>query len=250
MNAIPKRLGKEPLVEAIWQIQFEPEANQPIGDILHGVLYTALKVVYPTLRLLRLPAADIPAPVAQLDPNLRLVPKFRMESDNSPFLFQTGDHIVTVNCRKPYKGWDAFKEKIFVLIDLVKESGIVPQPQRHSLRYIDLITLDLAPSLDTLQLSLTVGGEHITKLPLQMRLELPDENFKHVVQIVTPAKVGYQISDQAEGTILDIETVDTTPFKGWDGLKEQVDFLHDRSKALFFQRLLTPEAIKRMEPED
>jgi uncharacterized protein (TIGR04255 family) len=246
---IPKRLKREPLIEAIWQIQFEPASNQPVGDILPGVLYFALKASYPKLQLQRLPTADIPALVAQIDPNLRLAAKYRMEDPgDNPFLFQTGEHIVTVNCRRPYAGWDAFKEKILELIDLVEKSGLVPQPQRHSLRYIDLLTLDHVPDLSTLQLDLMVGRQNIKNLPLQIRLEQPDDEFTHVVQIATPAKVGFPDGIQ-EGTIVDIETFVTASSDGWEALKKQVDSLHNRSKAMFFQHLLTPEAIEQLEPE-
>jgi uncharacterized protein (TIGR04255 family) len=244
---IPKRLKQEPLIEAIWQIQFEPANNQPIGDLLPGVLYSALKTIYPDLRIHRLPIADIPAPVAQFDPNLRLAAKYRIEEPDSPFLFQTGDRVITVNCRKPYAGWSAFKEKILTMLQFAKNSGLI-QPQRHSIRYIDLLGLDPAPDLTALQISLEVGGEEVHRLPLQMRLELPDGDYVHVVQISTPAEVQISGGSQA-GTILDTETFAVAAPESWDAVERQVDFLHDHSKTLFFDKLLTPEAIKRLEPE-
>ena len=69
MNPLPRRLKKEPLIEVVWQVQFEGE--QGMGDILPGVLYTELKKTHPALRSRRLPSADIPAPIAQIDPNMR-----------------------------------------------------------------------------------------------------------------------------------------------------------------------------------
>ncbi len=146
MNKIPTRLNKEPLIEAIWQAQFEPKDGLPVGDLLPGILYSALKVDHPNLQLHRLPTADIPAPVAQIDPSLRFSAKYRMEEPGSPFLFQVGDRIVTMNCRKPYAGWSAFKERMLKLINVIESSGLVPTPRRHSLRYIDLLCLDQAPS--------------------------------------------------------------------------------------------------------
>jgi uncharacterized protein (TIGR04255 family) len=244
---IPKRLKREPLIEAIWQIQFEPANNQPIGDLLPGVLYSALKISHPGLRIHRLPIADIPAPVAQFDPNLRLAAKYRMDEPGSPFLFQTGDRVITVNCRRPYSGWIAFKEKIMAMSQLAKTSGLI-QPQRHSIRYIDLLGLDPAPDLTALQIFLEVGREKVHRLPLQMRLELPDGDCVHVVQISTPAEVQIPGNSQA-GTILDTETFAAAVPESWDAVEKQVDSLHDRVKTLFFEKLLTPEAIERLGPE-
>lgn len=245
MNQIPKRLKKEPLIEAIWQVQFDcPGA----GDVLPGVLYTALKARHPKLQLQRLPTADIPAPIAQIDPNLRFVAKVRMEEPGGRFLWQVGDRVVTLNCRKPYAGWSAFREAILALTQDIETSGLVPQPQRHSLRYIDLLTLEPAPDLSALKLAMKLGDYEIRRHHLQMRLEIPDDECTHVVQIATPAEARLPEGLQT-GTVIDLETYVTASPTDWDGVRVQLETLHDRSKALFFQHLLTEGAIQSLEPE-
>ncbi len=248
MNQIPKRLNKEPLIEAIWQAQFEPKDGLPVGDLLPGVLYSTLKVDYPNLQLHRLPTADIPAPVAQLDPNLRFSAKYRMEEPGSPFLFQVGDRTVTMNCRKPYAGWSAFKERILKLLDVIESSGLVPIPGRHSLRYIDLLILDPAPDLKALQVQFKIGQWSLQKLPLQMRVEVPDNECSHVVQIATPAEANLP-EGKIQGSVIDLETFSKSMPSSWQDVRTQIDLIHDRSKAVFYQQLLTAEAITLMEPE-
>jgi len=248
MNKIPKRLKKEPLIEAIWQAQFEPKEGLPVGDLLPGILYSALKAEYPNLQLHRLPTADIPAPVAQLDPNLRFSAKYRMEEPGSPFLFQVGDRIVTMNCRKPYTGWSAFKERILKLLDVIESSGLVPVPGRHSLRYIDLLILDPAPDLKALQIQFQIGQWNLQNRPLQMRVEIPDEDCNHVVQIATPAEANLP-EGRLKGSVIDLETVSSSMTSSWQDVRAQIDLIHDRSKAVFYQQLLTAEAIALMEPE-
>lgn len=248
MNPIPKRLNKEPLIEAIWQAQFEPKEGLPVGDLLPGILYSALKLDYPNLQLHRLPTADIPAPVVQLDPNLRFTAKYRMEEPGSPFLFQVGDRIVTMNCRKPYAGWSVFKERILKLLDVIENSGLVPVPGRHSLRYIDLLTLDAPPDLKALQVQFQVGQWSLQNRPLQMRVELPDEECNHVVQIATPAEANLP-EGRIKGTVIDLETLPSAPPGSWQDVRNQIDQVHDRSKAVFYQQLLTTDAIALMEPE-
>lgn len=39
----PKRLKKEPLIEVIWQMQFENEQIGNVGDILVGILFANIK---------------------------------------------------------------------------------------------------------------------------------------------------------------------------------------------------------------
>lgn len=248
MKQIPKRLKKEPLVEAIWQVQFEPSAGTPIGDLLPGVLFTALRSEHPNLQLKRLPSADIPAQMVQIDSNLRHMAKYRMEEPDSPFMFQVGDSIITLNCRRPYAGWAAFKGKILSLVEIVRNSCLVPAPLRHSLRYIDLLTLEPAPDLSSLQLSLTLGAFDIRARPLQTRVELLDGNCTHVVQVATPAQVWFP-EGMKEGSIVDLETFSTESLKDWDAIATQIDHMHERSKVLFFENILTANAVEQMDPE-
>lgn len=248
MNSIPKRLKKEPLIEAIWQVQFETAEGVPVGDLLPGILFPALRNEHPNLQLQRLPSADIPAQMAQVDPNLRHMAKYRMEEPNSPFMFQVGDRIITLNCRRPYAGWAAFKEKILALVGIIESSRLVPAPLRHSLRYIDLLTLEPAPVLSSLQLSLKLGAFDIQARPLQTRVELLDGTCTHVVQVATPAQVMFP-EGMTEGSIVDLETFANVPPNGWGAVATQIDHIHDRSKAMFFQQLLTADAISRLDPE-
>ncbi len=94
MNHIPKRLRKEPLIEAIWQVQFD---SPGAGEALPGLLYATLLKDHPNLQLIRLPIADIPASVAQMDPNLRLAAKIRLDEPGGVFLWQVGDRVATLN---------------------------------------------------------------------------------------------------------------------------------------------------------
>ena len=248
MNPIPKRLNKEPVIEAIWQAQFEPKEGLPVGDLLPGILYSNLKADYPNLQLHRLPTADIPAPIKQFDPNLRFSAKYSMEDPGSPFLFQVGDRIVTMNCRRPYAGWPAFKERILRLLKLIESSDLVPIPGRHSLRYIDLLVLDPAPNLKALQIQLQIGRWNLVNLPVQMRVEIPDGDCNHIIQIATPAEA-HLAEGKLQGSVIDLETFSSAQPGTWHDVRTQIDQLHDRSKAVFFQQLLAADAIARMEPE-
>lgn len=245
MKPLPKRLKKEPLIEVVWQVQFE--AEQGIGDVLPGVLFTELKKSHPTLQLRRLPSADIPAPIAQIDPNLRFAPKMLMEDPSGSLIWQVGDRVVTLNCRKPYVGWDRFKEAVRALTQLVESSGLIPNPQRHSLRYIDLLQAELAADLAPLRLALQLG-DHPIKDRVQMRLEITDADCLHVVQIATAVQVNLP-GEQATGTIIDLETLPSSAPGDWDALRAQLDALHERSKELFFRQILTEETIQKLEPE-
>lgn len=245
MNALPKRLRKEPIIEAIWQAQFD--SRQGIGDVLPGILFTELRRNHPELQLRRLPSADIPVAITQMDPNLRFTPKMLMEEPGSSFIWQVGDRVITLNCRRPYVGWVLFKEAVLGLSTIVESTGLIPQPQRHSLRYIDMLADELADDLSALRVAMNVGDLAVRNR-VQMRVEIPDADYLHVVQIATGAQVNLSGS-QLSGTIVDLETSPSSPAGDWNAVRAQLDELHDRSKTLFFRQILTEESVLKLDPE-
>lgn len=248
MHRTPQRLKKAPLLEVIWQVQFESTTGVPIGDLLPGILFTAFRSQYKDLQLQRLPSADISTQMAQIDPHLRYTAKYQLEDKNSPFMFQVGDRVITLNCCQPYPGWDKFKEQILSLAKVVENCGLVPVPNRHSLRYINLLTLEHPPSLSFLQVDMKLGDFETQNRPMQTRVELLDGNYTHIVQVATPAQVELP-EGMKEGTMVDLETFPSETLKGWNEIATQVDPLHERAKALFFEHILTDQAIQQMEPE-
>lgn len=245
MNALPKRLRKEPIIEAIWQAQFD--SGQGIGDVLPGILFTELRRSHPALQLRRLPSADIPAAIAQIDPNLQFTPKMLLEEPGGSFIWQVGDRVITLNCRRPYVGWARFKDAVEALSRIVEGSTLIAHLQRHSLRYIDLLNEELADDLSVLRVALKVGDRTISDR-VQLRVEIPEDDYLHVVQIATAAQVNLSGS-QLKGTIVDLETLPANPTGDWSSVRAQLDELHDRSKAMFFRQILTEESVAKLDPE-
>ncbi|MBW7877340.1 MAG: TIGR04255 family protein [Candidatus Cloacimonetes bacterium] len=248
MEKLPKRLKSAPLVEVIWQVKFENSESIALGDLLPGILYSELRKEHKDLKLWRLPTADIPPQVAQNTRHLRDMVKFRLEGSGIPFLFQVGDNTLTLNCRKPYVGWKKFREKILQLIELLEKSGLVQNPAQHSLRYIDLLQINPAPDLSSLQIKVHVGQLDTSFRPLQMRIELPEPDCLHVIQVATPANA--QLPEGTiSGSVVDLETMPGSPPTSWSNLIDQLDLIHERSLSLFFNHILTRETLAKLEPE-
>lgn len=105
----------------------------------------------------------------------------------------------------------------------------------------------MADNLAALKLALKLG-DHEIRNRVQMRLEIPDAECLHVVQIATAAQANLA-EEQMTGSIIDLETLPADAPGNWDALRAQLDSLHDRSKELFFRQILTEETIKKLEPE-
>jgi uncharacterized protein (TIGR04255 family) len=110
-----------------------------------------------------------------------------------------------------------------------------------------LLTEELADDLSVLRVGMNVG-DLVIRNSVQLRVEIPDADYLHVVQIATGAQVNIPGSKRS-GTIVDLETSPTSPTGGWSAVRAQLDELHDRSKALFFRQILTEESVNKLDPE-
>ena len=244
-NKIPVRLKKEPLLEAIWEIRFSA-AKSSIADLLPGMLFKVLPGRYGNI--VRLPAADIPAPIVEHDRNLRYAPKIRLENGNQAI--QIGEHVVSLSCRRPYSGWNQFSADIRDIARAVQDTGLIGTLERFSLKYIDLIELEHPLGLDCLNLVLKLGEHEISTKPVQLRTEIKENDLIHIVQIVSPAEVDLRGTEgRLKGVLLDIDTIKPlVERESWDALDRRLDDVHTACKKTFFS-LLKPETVDKLEPE-
>lgn len=242
---IPIRLKKEPLIEAVWEVRFTI-AKLSATELLPGLIYQVLHEKYPNT--VRLPAADIPAPIQETDPRLRYMPKIRLEGDNQ--CVQIGERVLSLSCRRPYSGWRNFASDIRNLINAVDRMKLIDRLERFSLKYIDLIDLKQPPDLSCLNMTLMLGGEKINTLPVHLRTEIREKSLIHIIQIISPAEVVIP-GDPGKhvGVLLDIDSINVFQEKGtWQEVDALLEEVHSASKRMFFN-LLTNEAIEKLDPE-
>jgi uncharacterized protein (TIGR04255 family) len=242
---IPVRLKKEPLIEAVWEIRFASD-KKAVADLIPGLIYKALPTRYPNT--VRLPIADIPAQITERDPNLRYAPKIKLEGSNQAV--QIGEHVLSLSCRRPYSGWMKFSSDIRSLISVGRDTGLIDHLERFSLKYIDLIELDSQPNLTRLNMEIRLSGIPISNEPVQIRAEIVEGEFIHIIQVVSPAEASLPADKtKLKGVLLDIDTICFINPKGsWNEIETRLDAVHESSKKHFFN-LLTAETIASLEPE-
>lgn len=242
---IPVRLKKEPLLEAVWEMRFTTTKTS-VAELLPGLIYKSLPGKYP--KIVRLPAADIPAPIIEHDPNLRHVPKIRLEGGNHAV--QIGEHVVSLSCRRPYSGWTTFSADIRALMGVVRDTALIDRLERFSLKYINLIEFKQPSGLSCLNVELKLGSRGMDSLPVQIRMEIKENGIIHIIQIVSPAEAALPGDPKKlTGVLLDIDTI--WPLKkneSWEEVDSRLGIAHSAMKVMFFN-LLTHETIEKLEPE-
>lgn len=245
-NTLPKSLKKEPLIDAIFEVRFD---SVSIPSFLLGLVYQKLegqKVIE------NLPASQIPQMMRDEDLNLRYVPLHRISYDQ--FYINIGDRCVSVSCKMPYPKWPNFKPIIMRVMNILKESDIINNCERYSLKYIDLLPIiDPGEQVSCLNLNLTLAGYKLKNNFFQIRFEVSENEFQHIIQVTSSATATLSNGETRKGLVIDIDSVANqagvkfTDF--FDKLSQNLEVIHDENKKLFFKCLKQP-TINSLEPID
>lgn len=243
---LPTKLKQEPIVDAVFEFRFKSAA--PVSMILPGVFFSKL---VGEKSLSELPAAQIPKLVRDGDPNLQFAPTQQIQWDG--FLISFSDRSLVIGCKLPYPGWTAFKVAIKSIIDILKTTQLVTEVERFSIKYIDFVENEsIEEQVRLLNLSLIIANRQLTNNVFQCRIEIPEDNFIHIVQLVAGAQVTKPGESPKNGLIIDIDTI--CNFSALqldvfvDELEKRLDELHLLNKKMFFD-CLTDEAVSELGAE-
>lgn len=241
---IPKRLGKEPLVEAVCELRFKSDKDS-ISDLLPGLIFQKLRDKFPKIE--KLPASNLPPVVLKNDPDLRYAPTVKLIGEL--YSIMLGEHICAVSSTRPYSGWDQFSTMITELLKILNDTSLITHPERISLKYIDILPNKDGFMLDALNLDIQIGDHHITTAPFQLRTEINDNEFLGVIQIASPAHTILRTGERLSGILIDIDIISRSmPDDFWEKPKIFLDKAHIMGKSKFFDILKT-ETIRRLDPE-
>jgi len=242
---IPKKLWKEPLIEAVCELRFKSDRDS-ISDLLPGLLFQKLGERFPNVE--KLPASNIPSVILKTDPNLCYVPTIKL-TGVEPCSILLGEHVFSFSSTRPYMGWDRFLSTIIELLEILKKTDLIAHPERISLKYIDILEKSEGFTLDALNLNLQIGGNRITAAPVHLRTEYETKEFNNIIQIASPAHAELSNSQHFDGIMIDIDTISRTfPIDFWTDQKDCLGRAHSLGKSMFFD-LLKDETIKLLKPE-
>lgn len=243
---LPKRLLKEPLIDAVFECRFA--GKYPASNILPAFLFTEFGSGGTLERLFN---SDIPEAVRNNEPNLMYAPLLRLVFERYTFL--VGDRSIAVACNLPYQGWQSFKSQIINTIKILEKSDVANVINRYSLKYVDFIPLESTKEqVAAVDLDLKVGEHTLTDQDYQVRMEIKEDDFFTIVQLVSGAKFTKPSGEEKVGLVIDVDTiknVDSLPVSDFKaGLDSVLEDIHTVSKHAFFN-CLTPETLSSLEPE-
>lgn len=161
MNEVPKKLKKDAILEAILELRFETD-DESMAELTYGAL--ARLPEWKAFRIARLPTADIPAQMRQVDPNVRYLPAFELTSPDGRIVVRIGRNMFLYSCRSVYPGWQALKPSLMRVVAHLFATIPNVKVTRIGMRYVNALRSDAhgVSGVQDLSVKSEVAGTPIT----------------------------------------------------------------------------------------
>lgn len=242
-DRLPSRLTPCPIVEAAFELRF---VTTEMWSTLPGLLYAAIRDRYPEKR--DLPLAQIPEMVRVQDPRLATQPLIRFEGAG-PFAVLCGPRVVALVTQPDrYPGWAVAAAELGWLVPAVLAAGVIHEPERLEVRYIDFFAREIFPEL---RLGVAIDNDLLSGGELQFVTTLSQWAPFTARLFVSNAAIVTTLDGQARrGSVLDVAVglgaldLERQP----DALLARFGKAHQINKQAFFG-LLKPAFLATLNPE-
>lgn len=246
MSELPKKLNNSPLLEALFEIRFEP-SSQSVSTIFPGLLFTQFVTDGKDGHIEHFPIAQLPQAMRDSDPNIKFAPLSRLVLDD--FFINIGDRCLSIGCdSSDYKDWSNFRGKIEPVLKKIDDSKFVKSVSRYSIKYVNLIELDdITEQISFLNLDLKLGKGNYRVLDdsFNIRLEIKENEFISIVTLASSVEVSVKDTIKS-GLIVDVDTISTKQKLSLKSVISSLDDIKKINKSRFFNSLR--EDISLLEP--
>ena len=244
MDRIPSRLNRDTIVEAIFELRFTSKTDS-VADILPGLLFQHVSQSFPKIE--RLGVTQLPTPLLQSNANLRYAPHYKLVGNH--YNLQVGEHVFSISCPRPYSGWDEFRKKIHDLIRILRNTKLIDDVERFSVKYVNVIPADGKTPMDQLRVKLQAGPFDLGSRATHLRTEIIEDDFLNIVQISSQITAKLSETEVVEGVLVDIDTICQRKFTDiWNEFSDLLEDAHTTEKKIFFN-LLQKRTIEQLEPQ-
>lgn len=231
---LPERISPDAIIEALVEFRFEHADELPeaiVGRLLDAPLWADYSQV-------RLPAADIPQPIRESDPNFRYMPIIELRKKDTSRIAKVGGHVFSYHCLAPYPGWTRFRDEIETVLKTIVDKLKSSYFSRLGFRYINIFRPDdhhVAGLPDT-NISLSIGNEKLTGAVNLNYMRNYETNHMITVKLATPEFVqGNVRSGFSLLCDIDVATKPDAPVTGLETTMAWIKIAHDLEKEEFFK---------------
>jgi uncharacterized protein (TIGR04255 family) len=134
-----RKYANPPIIEAICEFRLLPDS--PWDLTIHGLIYEKIKKTFPHKEQRLVQEVEINRGPKGIDQEVRLSERSFFFTHDKTIFVQTGQHLLAINCLKPYPHWEGFKPKIVEAFDALTSSIDVKGLARIGYRAINRIEI-------------------------------------------------------------------------------------------------------------
>lgn len=237
----PKRLARNPIVDAVAEIRFTSKIP---NDAIIGLVYSTLQNTFGTPE--SLPILQLPAALREKDPNLRYQACYKFTKPGNVLLI--GPYNVALSTY-PYSDWGAASPLLHEILTRLNAVELFERIERLGLRYVNFF--EKLNICEHSTLTLQVRNISIAKQSITLRTETESKGFKVITQVSNCAQA--QVAGEMKsGSILDIDVVkpdlNISPDSLTHDLRSLFMLANEIADTTFFN-LLADDFIATFEPE-
>lgn len=237
---IPRKLKDDPIVEALFEVRF---TSNEVPEVVLGKIALNWK----EFKTVRLPAADLPSPIRDQDPNLAYQPLWQLQGDRGRRVIKFGPRVFSYHVLETYPGWSRFALELNQACDFLFDNLGPVTITRYGLRYLNVMTkVQHVTSLADLNFGVQLAGEAIS-CPLNLNYQ-QERSPQHIALVRVASKEFVQNPAAGLVALIDVDIFTPPEFTsdGSDRGKQWVRDAHDYLKEQFFTLLPDP-LIDRLE---
>jgi len=241
MTKLPSELKNDTIVEAIFELRFEPN---PPNEAVFGVIYPIVMTKFPEMKPISLPLLQLPDAVRNSDIQFRYQPLNRLQGDGMSI--NIGPRVISFSAVKPYVGWSKWKPSIMEILNNLSDVKLIKNAERTGLRYLNFIQGDVFPLIRT---EVKIIDSSIKPLSTTVRAEIQEGEYIKALQLANNASINEK-GQAKNGSLIDIDIGRNKKISDYDfkiNLETILNKSHTMAKQLFFE-ILKDDFLDKLGP--
>jgi uncharacterized protein (TIGR04255 family) len=241
MTKLPLALKQDTILEAIFEVYFEPD---PPSEAVFGIIYPIVLQKNSNLKHIPLPILQLPETVRNNDPQFKYQPLNRLQVDG--LNISIGPRVINFSIIKPYIGWSNWKPSLLDILIKLTEVHVIRNVERTGLRYLNFIERDIFPLING---EIKIIDSTIKPVSTTVRTEIPEGEYMKVLQIANNVTINKN-GQMKNGSLVDIDIIRGKKVQNYDfntNLETILNKSHLMAKQLFFN-ILKEDFINELDP--
>jgi uncharacterized protein (TIGR04255 family) len=241
MTKLPSVLKNDIILEAIFELCFEPE---PPKEAVFGIIYPIVMKKFQGLKHIPLPILQLPELVRNSEIQYKYQPLNRLQGDG--LSISIGPRVVSFSIIKSYIGWSKWKPSILDILNNLSDAHVIKDVERTSLRYLNFIEKDIFPLINV---EVKIIDNTVKPVSTTVRTDILEEEYIKVIQLANNASINENGQNKA-GSLIDINIVRSKKIQNYDfklNLETILDRSHKMAKQLFFD-IIKEDFLNELDP--